>query len=205
MSASRELGPEWVLSAFVPSNGNSRVEITELAEAARRLWPGVQAHARKEQAEARFDDALVLATQVWEGVLQSVAKTLQRANGKPRQIENLDAYLFGAFHHRFNRALRKDRRRRELLQQIPSNGDLGRLRRAHDSEIQRTLEQSIQVRQAVERMDDWTRKVWAARQYGYSWREIADHFGLTEPQAKLRFRYAIGKLRGYFSRRRLSA
>jgi hypothetical protein len=38
-------------------------------------------------------------------------------------------------------------------------------------------------------MDEWTRKVWAARQYGYSWHEIAEHFGLTEPQAKLRFRY----------------
>jgi hypothetical protein len=81
MSASRELGPEWVLSASFSSSGNSRVEITELIEAARRLWPGVQAHARKEQAEARFDDALALATEVWEGVLQSVAKTLERSNG----------------------------------------------------------------------------------------------------------------------------
>ena len=50
-------------------------------------------------------------------------------------------------------------------------------------------------------MDDWTRKVWAARQYGYSWREIAEHFDLTEPQAKLRFGYAIGKLRALFTRR----
>jgi DNA-directed RNA polymerase specialized sigma24 family protein len=151
MSASRELGPEWVLSASFSSSGNSRVEITELTEAARRLWPGVQAHARKEQAEARFDDALALATEVWEGVLRSVAKTLERSNGKCRQIENLDAYLFGAFHHRFNRALRKDRRRREVLEQMPSNGDLGRLRRAHDSEVQRAIEQSIQLRQAFER------------------------------------------------------
>ena len=205
MSASRKLGPEWVLSASFPSNGNPRVEITELTEAAQRLWPGVQAHARKEQAEARFDDALALATEVWEGVLQSVAKTLERANGKGRHIQNLDAYLFGAFHHRFNRALRKDRRRREVLEQMPSSCDLGRLRRAHDSEVQRAIEQSIQVRQAVARMDEWTRKVWTARQYGFSWREIADHFDLTEPQAKLRFRYAIGKLRAYFSRDRLSA
>jgi hypothetical protein len=44
-------------------------------------------------------------------------------------------------------------------------------------------------------MDEWTRKVWAARQYGYSWREVAIYLGLTEPQAKLRFRYAIGRLR----------
>jgi len=44
-------------------------------------------------------------------------------------------------------------------------------------------------------MDEWTRKVWAARQYGYSWQEIATQLRLTEPQVKLRFRYAIGKLR----------
>jgi len=34
-------------------------EILELAEAARRLWPGVQAHARKEQPGKRFDEAML--------------------------------------------------------------------------------------------------------------------------------------------------
>ena len=200
MSASRELSPDWVLSSFIHSSGNSRDEMMELADAARRLWPGVQAHARKEQPGKGFDEAIALATEVWEGVLRSVAKTLQRSNGKRAQIESLDAYLFGVFHHRFNRALRKERRRREILRSLPSNGDLGRLRQAHHSEVQRALEQSIQVQEAVRRMDEWTRKVWAARQYGYSWHEIAEHFRLTEPQAKLRFRYAIGKLRALFSR-----
>jgi DNA-directed RNA polymerase specialized sigma24 family protein len=202
MSASRELSPDWVLSSFILPNGTSRVEIMELADAARRLWPGVQAHARKEQPGKSSDEAIALATEVWEGVLQSVAKTLLRSNGRRAQIESLDAYLFGVFHHRFNRALKKDRRRREILRSLPSNGDLGRLRQAHDSEAQRALVQSIQVQEAVGRMDEWTRKVWAARQYGYSWREIAGHFDLTEPQAKLRFRYAIGKLRAVFSRDR---
>jgi DNA-directed RNA polymerase specialized sigma24 family protein len=113
----------------------------------------------------------------------------------------LDAYLFGAFHHRFNRALLRERREREPLEQIPPNGDLGRLRHVHSSEIEQILEQ-IQVREAIRKMDDWTRKVWAARQYGYSWREIADYFHLTEPQVKLRFRYAIARLRTRFNRRK---
>jgi hypothetical protein len=81
MSASRELSPDWVLSSFIHSSGNSRHEIMELADAARRLWPGVQAHARKEQPGKTFDEAIALATEVWEGVLQSVAKTLQRSDG----------------------------------------------------------------------------------------------------------------------------
>ena len=107
----------------------------------------------------------------------------------------MEAYLFGAFHHRFNRALKKERRRLQTIQHLCSSRDLERLRQAHDSKAVRDLEQSIQLKEAVRNMDEWTRKVWAARQYGYSWKEIATQLGLTEPQAKLRFRYAIGKLR----------
>jgi DNA-directed RNA polymerase specialized sigma24 family protein len=69
------------------------------------------------------------------------------------------------------------------------------LKQAHDSKAVRDLEQSIQLKEAVRNMDEWTRKVWAARQYGYSWKEIAIQLSLTEHQVKLRFRYAIGKLR----------
>ncbi len=198
--SSRELGPEWVLSRFISPVGDAKDEINELVIVARRLWPRIQKHARREQPEKDSDEALVLATEVWEGVLQSVAKTVQRSNRKNWRIQNAEAYLFGAFHHRFNRALKKERRRREIIQHLPSSSDLERLRQAHDSKVVHDLEQSIQVNEAVRRMDDWTRKVWAARQYGYSWREIAELLGLTEPQAKLRFRYAIGKLRARLGR-----
>src|SRR6202167_3161393 len=189
--SSRELNPEWVLSSFVPPIVPLQHEITELIAVARRLWPSVQAHAYREQPGKSSDEALAFASEVWEGVLRSVAKTIKRSSGRNWKIRDMEAYLFGAFHHRFNRALKKERRRREIIQHFPSTGDLERLRQAHDSKVVHDLEQSIQVNEAVRRMDEWTRKVWAARQYGYSWREIAIHLGLTEPQAKLRFRYAI--------------
>jgi len=195
MSASRQFGPEWVLSAFFASREHPREEINELAASARRLWPSIQAHACRERSGKSREDSLALATEVWEGVLESVAKTLQRSNGKRPAIRDLDAYLFGAFHHRFNRALLKERRTRELLQQLPSSGDLDRLRLASTSDLEKIFEQSIQVREAIDKMDDWTRRVWTARQYGYSWREIADYYRLNEPQVKMRFRYAIARLR----------
>jgi DNA-directed RNA polymerase specialized sigma24 family protein len=198
--SSRELGPEWVLSRFISPIAGHQDEISELVVVARRLWPRIQAHARREQPETNTDDALALGTEVWEGVLQSVAKTIQRSNRRNWRIRNTEAYLFGAFDHRFNRALRKVRRGRETIQHLPSGADLERLRQAHDSKVVHDLEQSIQVNEAVRRMDEWTRKVWAARQYGYSWREISAHLGLTEPQAKLRFRYAIGRLRARLGR-----
>jgi RNA polymerase sigma factor (sigma-70 family) len=193
--SSSELSPEWVLSSFIPPIAAPQHEITELIVVARRLWPRVRAHAYREQPGKSSDEALAFASEVWEGVLRSVAKTIQRSNGKNWRIQNMDAYLFGAFHHRFNRALKKERRRLQMVQHLPSSHDLERLRQAHDSKAVRDLEQSIQLKEAVRKMDEWTRKVWAARQYGYSWKEIATQLRLTEPQVKLRFRYAIGKLR----------
>src|SRR5271169_4247402 len=74
--SSRELGPEWVLSRFISPIAGHQTEISELVVVARRLWPRIQARARREQPEKGSDEALDLATEVWEGVLQSVAKTL---------------------------------------------------------------------------------------------------------------------------------
>ena len=195
----RELGPEWVLSDFLANaEAWDQDDIGELAIVARRLWPRVQAHALNELTNQVSDDTMALATDAWESVLRSVAKTMCRSNGKGRPILNLEAYLFGAFHHRFNRSLRRERRRREMVEYLPLGRDLERLRHAHDSKAVADLDRSIQVKQAIENMDDWTRTVWMARQSGYSWREIAEYLRLTEPQAKLRFRYALGRLRARF-------
>jgi RNA polymerase sigma factor (sigma-70 family) len=193
--SSRELNPEWVLSSFIPPIAAPQHEISELIVVARRLWPRIQAHAYRKQPAKNSDEALAFASEVWEGVLRSVAKTIQRSNGRNGQIKNMEAYLFGAFHHRFNRALKKERRRLQAIQHLPSSRDLERLRQADDSKAVRDLEQSIQLKEAVRNMDEWTRKVWAARQYGYSWKQIATQLRLTEHQVKLRFRYAISKLR----------
>jgi hypothetical protein len=97
MSASHHLGPEWVLSAFFASRGRPREEINDLLDAARRLWPSIQAHACKERSGKSREDALVLANAVWEGVLRSVAKSSQRSSCRRQAIQDLDAYLFGGF------------------------------------------------------------------------------------------------------------
>ena len=118
--SSRQLGPEWVLSRFISPVGAAQDEISELVMVAQRLWPRIQMHAHREEPEKNSEEALALVMEVWEGVLQSVAKTIQRSNRKNWRIKNTEAYLFGAFHHRFNRALRKERRRRETMQYLPS-------------------------------------------------------------------------------------
>ncbi|HZQ20310.1 MAG TPA: sigma-70 family RNA polymerase sigma factor [Terriglobales bacterium] len=193
-----DTGPEWILSSFTSQNPSTQHEIRQLNAAAQRLWPRVRSHALKEQPQKTSDEAVATATEVWESVLQSVAKTIARSNGRGSPPRDLDAYLFGIFHHRFNRALRKERKRSAAIQHVASSNDLEVFRQAQDSETARHIEQSVQINEVIQSMDEWTRKVWAARQYGYSWNEIATFFGLTEAQAKLRFRYALAKLRDKF-------
>jgi RNA polymerase sigma factor (sigma-70 family) len=192
---SPKLNPEWVLSRNLSAKKTQPLDNdTELISAATRLWPSVQAHARRELANRNSNDGVALATEVWEGVLQSVAKTLRRRNGKGSGIVDLDAYLFGAFHHRFNRALKKERRRQETIELVPSTRDLEQLPMARDANSPRDMEQSLQVKEIVENMDDWTRRAWIAKQYGYTWREIGEYVGLDGQTAKTRFHNALRKL-----------
>jgi RNA polymerase sigma factor (sigma-70 family) len=191
---SPELNPDWVLSSNSPNNKAQLLpDNDELVTVASRLWPRVQAHARRELANKNSDDTVAFAAEVWEGVLQSVSKTLQRRDGKGSGIVDLEAYLFGVFHHRFNRALKKERRRQETIELVPSSRDLEQLPGAWDLKSA-DLELSIQVKEIIQNMDDWTRRAWAAKVYGYTWREIAENMGLSEHQAKLRFGYALRKL-----------
>ncbi len=192
---SPELNPDWVLSSNSPNNKAQPLDHNdELITVAGRLWPRVQAHARRELANKNPDDSVALAAEVWEGVLQSVSKTRQRRNGKGAEILDLEAYLFGAFHHRFNRVLKKERRRQATIELVASSHDLEQLPGARDLKSSRELEHSIQVREVVQNMDGWTRKIWTARQYGYSWREIAEYVGLGEQAAKVRFHHALRRL-----------
>src|SRR5271166_6122947 len=192
---SPELNPDWVLSSS-PSETRAQPlhPDNELISVASRLWPRVQAHARRALANKNPDDSVALAAEVWEGVLQSVSKTRQGRNGKGAEILDLEAYLFGAFHHRFNRALKKERRRQETIEFVPSSRDLEQLPGARDLKSARDLELSIQVKEVIQNMDDWTRRAWAAKVYGYTWKEIAEHMGLKEHQAKQRFGHALRKL-----------
>ena len=114
--SSPELGPEWVLSSFTSNDPDtSRYELYGSVNRGRAtpLAANSTAHAMREQTHKSSDDAIATATDVWEDVLHPVAKTLLRLNGRGSTVRIFykDAYLFGVFHHRFNRALRKERKR----------------------------------------------------------------------------------------------
>jgi DNA-directed RNA polymerase specialized sigma24 family protein len=187
---------DWVL--FGGEDGSARpVGIDEeLLAAAREAWPRMLAHVRSELAGKEFGpERTAIAAEVWDGVLRSVAKTRQRNGNHRPPIADLQSYLIGAFHHRFNRFLKKEQRRRETIEPLSTDAHLERIESALDTTWVEELEKAITVRQIANHMDAWTRKALQARQYGYSWREIAAWSGISEQTVKKKFEYGVEKTR----------
>jgi hypothetical protein len=151
-------------------------------------------HATRERQGSNLE-AVALAADIWEAVLRSVAKAFHRKREYASTIEDFESYLLIAFHHRFHRFLKTEQERREIFQSVSGPLNLDLLETAQEDEWVSALERKIAVRQITDRMDAWTRKVWQARQYGYSWRDISTWLGITEHQAKMKFQYGLEKTR----------
>jgi len=188
---------DWVLFETRGDQGATAPALDEdLLAAARNAWPRVLGHARGELLDkAPGHERKALAAQVWERVLRSVAKTRLRGGDDHPPIADLESYLIGVFHHRFNRLLRQEQRRAETFELFSTVVELEQFEAAADVEWVEQLDRAIAVKQIASRMDPWTRKVWQARQYGYTWKEIAGWLGMTEQQAKMKFQYGLEKTR----------
>jgi DNA-directed RNA polymerase specialized sigma24 family protein len=187
---------EWVLFGSQHASGQHVAIDDELVAAAREAWPHMLAHVRSELEGKEFArERKALAAEVWDRVLRSVAKTRQRNKGQRPPILDLQAYLIGAFHHRFNRMLKREQRRIETIELVSSDADLEQIESALDTKWAEELERAITVRQIVNHMDGWTKKAWQARQFGYSWKEIAAWSGVSEQTAKKKFEYGLEKTR----------
>ena len=191
-----EPGPEWVLSGAKPRS-DSATE-SELLKAARSAWPKALAHVRQVQSQNPFDDDGILVAEVWESVLQSVSGTLDRMNGRRGEIGDLEAYLLGSFYHRLRRALKKEQRREETIQLVSSTQELEVLGKTSHTE-QHDIEDTLHAREILDRMDEWSRKVWVAREYGYAWKHIGRVLGIPADSVMLRFRRRMRILRARLS------
>src|SRR5579862_8402077 len=110
----RTTGSEWIIpdSLVTADSGSS----SELLEPAKRVWPKISSYVRRQfNREISPDERDRIAIETWESVLQSVAKTLERGKTAQPKILDLDAYLIGAFQHRFIRAVRKEKRRSQIV------------------------------------------------------------------------------------------
>lgn len=187
---------DWVLLPTGEEQPHSIAPDQELLSAARSAWPHALAQAEREFGAARLgSDGAAFAVQVWEQLLRSVSRTRQRNRGRRPPISNLEGYLIGTFRHRFTRVLAREQKRAAMIELVSSSFDLERIENAKNAEWVDELERAITVKQIADHMDPWTRKVWQARQYGYSWKEIADWLGTPEDGARKRFEYGIEKTR----------
>lgn len=187
---------DWVLLPTGEEQPQSAAVDEELLSAARSAWPHALAQANREFKAARLgSDGAAFAVQVWEQLLRSVSRTRQRNRDRRPPISNLEGYLIGTFRHRFTRVLAREQKRAEMIELVSSSFDLERIENARNAEWVDELERAITVRQVTDHMDPWTRKVWQARQYGYSWREIADWLGTPEDGARKKFEYGVERTR----------
>jgi DNA-directed RNA polymerase specialized sigma24 family protein len=183
---------EWFISKDKARNS---VDETLLA-AAREAWPRVLAHARRQLGDKHFGpEKTAFAEEVWRAVIQSVARALQRRTDHQPPIADLPSYLISAFHHRFNRALKREQKIANKIEFVPSTQDLERFQGAIDSHWVNDLERTITINEIMEHMDSWTLDAWKARELGYSWKEIAEYFGRNEQQVQMKFRYGLKKTR----------
>jgi hypothetical protein len=188
---------EWVLQKVQQETGVNQAPIPEeVLAAARATWPRIVIHATREfERQGSNLEAVALAADIWEAVLRSVARALQRKGRYASSIEDLESYLLTAFRHRFHRYLKTEQERHEFSQSVSGPLKLDLLETTQNAEWVSQLERKIAVRQVTDRMDGWTKKVWQARQYGYSWKEISTWLGITEHQAKMKFQYGVEKTR----------
>jgi DNA-directed RNA polymerase specialized sigma24 family protein len=188
---------EWVLQKVQQETGGNQAPIPEeVLAAARATWPRILIHATREfERQGSNLEAVALAADIWEAVLRSVARAFQRKREYASTIEDFESYLLTAFHHRFHRFLKTEQERREIFQSVSGALDLDLFETTQNAEWVSELERKIAIRQVTDRMDRWTKKVWQARQYGYSWKEISTWLGITEHQAKMKFQYGVERTR----------
>jgi DNA-directed RNA polymerase specialized sigma24 family protein len=192
---SGESGPEWVIGGAEGELRKRPKSQERLLNAARITWPGVLAYARL----VGVTDYEWLATEVWEELLRSVLRTIRRRGLD--HVTDLEAYLNGAFRHRFHRELLRDRNYREKVVQPKAVETLEQFGKIQDWKPVQRMERDLWVQQTLKLLDPWTRRVWNYIKYGYSIKEIARCLDLTEFQVEFRYRRRLTRLREYLGRR----
>jgi hypothetical protein len=190
-------GPEWVLQQDVMSGCPvaERVRVT-----ARTTWPFVRKHALRELRNKRWiPDALTFISEIWEDILRA---TVVRIKQDPQEILDLRGYLMKAFKLRFIDAVVRANKQRNVLEFLPLPEDVEELAAVVDELWVRNLHRDLQLHELMDLMDPWTKRVWGLRQVGHSWKEIAAWIRSDARQVRLRYIYALRRLRDQIQRSR---
>jgi len=97
-------------------------------------------------------DSEYLANEVWEELLRSVVRTMRRL-GTLQHVTNLESYLIGAFRHRFQRALAKEKRDRQKILLTESVENLESFSRIQNWKPVEQLEREVQIQRIYKGTD----------------------------------------------------
>ena len=177
----------WILDRgeAVPDDHDMR-----LRAAAVRVWPNVEAFAKRELSGSSLAGETSLVWDIWEQTLQSLSHTLRRRL-RLKLIRDLDSYIFGAFAHRLREVLRKER----TIEFVPSDRELAELKETQDWSWAATFENTLELKRAVDEMDDWMKEVLHRWAFDEPWDEISEDMGVTTNALKKRFAYYLKKIR----------
>ena len=188
--------PDWIISSYSSGSISGVSSQEQLLQSARRVWPYARSHVSRELGPQQHDpENATLAAEVWEDVLQSIGRSLGRLRISSVEVGDMDAYLMGAFRHRFNRIRRRQKRRERTIQLVATAAELDALAAKRGLHAVIDFERWILAKEVFAAMDRWTRRVWTARQYGYSWNEIAGCLNKEGGSVKMRFKYKLTRLR----------
>jgi len=184
-------GNNWVL--FVMDREDRENE-RELLECAHRVWPIACASGRRQiNTETAPHEKDRLIHEAWEYVLFAIARAWERGFFQCTDDLDLDAYLMKSFQHRLGRLMKIERMHQRLFT-CADHHTLEMLAPA-SNDAETNLLRRLLVQEVVAKMDGWTREVWGYLRGGSSWAWIADRFGMSKEQAKMRYRYYLNKIR----------
>src|SRR5215471_9206412 len=151
---------EWLIRKLQQQAGEDGNPLpAEVIAAARVVWRRIPALVASEiKREGSLREVEALAGDIWEGVLRSVGKALQRKGNYASSIRDPESYLLVAFHHRFRRFQKAEQGRRDRFPSASTILDLGLVEGIRDATWIHELERAITVRQITDRMDDMDKK-----------------------------------------------
>lgn len=191
----------WIIG--LRDEGSADERTLKFLECSSRAWSSALAHVRRELAGKALnkDEIDSLALEIWEKTLRSVWRTWQWQPSAASRIENLEDYLMGAFHHRLNRHLKRQRLRDSVLEFRPLE-ELEQMKGAVnvDHDFVSRVQRGIQLQEAYTEMKDEIRLALSAKLYGFSWQEIAKRFHIDEQNLIMRVQYATRKIRRKLNR-----
>jgi len=199
MKQEQEQVARWIIGLHDEDSADERT--LKFLECSSRAWSSALAHVRHELAGKGLnnDEIDSVALEIWEKTLRSVWRTWQERPSAASQIENLEDYLMGAFHHRLNRQLKRQRLRDSVLEFRPVE-ELVQLKGAADKDFVSRVQRGIQLEEAYAEMKQEIRLAVSAKLYGFSWPDIAKRFHIDEQNLIMRVQYATRKIRKKLNR-----